>query len=304
MRKTVIGVGILAVCLLGLTVKSGDGQVPAPQGDKAIHQAIQQAVASYADACNKGNLAAVAAVWASDAEYIDEAGTVTQGRDAIAALFKQYLSDLKGGKIEFKVTSIRPLSADVAMQDGKSIVTLPDGSVDEGYFTAVWFKKDGKWMLRSARDLPHEGAEEIGSAGALKGLQWMIGDWEAEKGGLRVSIRWTLNRAFLSTEYTVKDSSGEMQVTQLIGFDPLTGLIKSWTFDSRGGYGEGLWVREGNSWVAETAGVLPNGQAGTAVNVIRFVDDQHIVFLARDREIGGQPLPDSEVKLMRTQVKK
>jgi uncharacterized protein (TIGR02246 family) len=304
MRKTVIGVGILALCVIGFTVKSGDGQAPTPQDDKAIHKAIQQAVTAYTDAVNKGNLPAIAAFWASDAEYIDEKGKENKGREAITALFKEYLAELKGSRIEFKVTSIRPLTADVAMQDGKSIVTRSDGSVDEGHFTAVWFKKDGKWLLRSARDLPHEGAEEVGSAGALKELQWMVGDWEAEKGSVRVSVRWALKRAFLSTEYTVKDSEGDMQVTQLIGFDPLTGQIKSWTFDSRGGYGEGLWERQGNSWVVETAGVLPSGQSGTAVNVIRFVDDQHIVFHARDREIGGQPIPDSEVKLMRTVVKK
>jgi uncharacterized protein (TIGR02246 family) len=298
MRKTIIG-GILLLCLIGFTVKSGDGQAPSPQDDKAIHQAIQQAVAAYADACNKGDLAAVTAFWAADAEYIDEKGTVSKGRDAISALFKQYLAELKGGKLEFKITSIRPLTADVAMQDGKSIVTRADGSVDEGHFTAVWFKKDGKWLLRSARDLPDEGAAEVGAAGALKQLQWLVGDWQAEKGNIRVSVRWALNRAFLMTEYIVKDSEGDMQVNQLTGFDPLTGQIKSWTFDSRGGYGEGLWNKEGNTWVAETAGVLPNGQTGTAVNVIRYVDDQHMVFQARDREIGGQPIPDSEVKLMR-----
>jgi uncharacterized protein (TIGR02246 family) len=304
MRKTIICVGVLALCLMGFMVKSDDGQAPSPQDDKAIHQAIQQAVAAYAEACNKGNLPAIATVWATDAEYIDEQGTVTKGRNAIAALFKQYLSDLKGAKVEFKVTNIRPLTADVAMQDGMSIITRPDGSVDEGHFAAVWFKKDGKWMLRSVRDLPHEGAEEIGAAGSLKDMQWMIGDWEAEKGTVRVSVRWTMSRAFLSTEYTVKDTQGDMKVMQMIGFDPLTGQIKSWTFDSRGGYGEGLWNREGNAWVVETVGVLPNGQTGSAINVIRYIDDDHVVFHARDREIGGQPIPDSEVKLTRTPVKK
>lgn len=304
MRKTAIVLGLLAVCLLGLTVRSGDGQAPAAKDDPAINKAIGQAVAAYADVFNKGDLKALGAVWAEDAEYIDEQGTVTRGRDAITALFKQYLADLKGAKIAFKVTSVRALTPEIAMQDGTSTITMPDGSVDEGRFTAVWFKKDGKWYIRSARDLPYEAADTVGATGALKELQWMIGNWEGEKGGVQVTVRWTLNRAFLSQEYTVKDPAGDMQVTQLVGFDPLTGQIKSWTFDSRGGYGEGLWTREGNAWYVETAGVLPNGQTGRAVNVIRYVDDQHVVFQARDREIGGQPIPDSEVKLARSTAKK
>src|SRR6185295_13766446 len=101
MRKTAIVFGLLAVCLLGFTVRSGDGQAPKGKDEPAISKAIGQAVAAYADVFNKGDLKALGAVWADDAEYIDEQGTVTRGRDAIVALFKQHLTDLKGAKIVF-----------------------------------------------------------------------------------------------------------------------------------------------------------------------------------------------------------
>jgi hypothetical protein len=127
----------------------------------------------------------------------------------------------------------------------------------------------------------------------------MVGDWKADKEGIDVSVRWTLNQAFLVEEYKVKQGDTGIEVKQLIGFDPLSGQIKSWTFDSLGGYGEGLWTRDGNSWVIETAGVLPGGQTGTAVNVIRREDDRHAVFQAKRREVAGQPIADREVKLVR-----
>jgi hypothetical protein len=130
-------------------------------------------------------------------------------------------------------------------------------------------------------------------------VQWLIGEWEAEKGNVTMSTKWNLGKAFLMQEYKVKEGDGEMHVIKLLGFDPLTGQMKSWTFDSRGGYGEGLWKREGNSWVGQTAGVLPGGQTGSAVNVLRYVDDKSMVFQTRDREVGGQPLPNAEVKLVR-----
>jgi uncharacterized protein (TIGR02246 family) len=297
MRKTLISLGLLAVGLLGLTVHGDEGRAPATDDGRAI----RQAVSAYADAINKGDLAALSAYWADDAEYIDEKGTVTRGREAIAALFKHFLADIKGSKIALHVTRVRPLTADVAMQDGTSTLTRPDGSVDDGRFTAVWAKQGGKWLIRSARDLPTESAD---AGGALKELQWMVGDWEGAKGEVRVSVRWTLNKAFLVNTYQVKGPAGELQVTQLMGHDPLTGRIKSWTFDSHGGYGEGLWTREGNTWSIETAGVLANGETGTAVNIIRYVDDDNAVFQARDREVGGQPIPDSEVKLVRKAAKK
>jgi uncharacterized protein (TIGR02246 family) len=295
MRRNLIILGLVSVCLLPLAAKSDEGQTSTAHDE----QAIRQTVIAYADAFNKGDLDALAAVWAPDAEYISEQGTITKGRAAIANLFKQYMGGLKGARMAFKVASIRPLTAYVVMQDGVSTLTRADGSTDEGPFAAVWFKKDGKWLLRSVRDLPYEAADNPGAGGALKDLKWMIGDWVAEKEGISVSVRWAMNRAFLLQAYKMKGAEGEVEVQQLVGFDPLTGKIKSWTFDSLGGYGEGLWTREGNSWVIETAGVLPNGQTGTAVNTIRFVDDQHAVFEARNREVGGQPIADSEVKLVR-----
>jgi uncharacterized protein (TIGR02246 family) len=317
MRATLVTLGILAAGLVLFGARSGEGQPPASgaksgegqppaagaksgQGQPpagGAEQAIRQAVAAYADAFNKGDLAALSAFWAPDAEYIDEAGTAYKGREAITTLFQRFLAEHKGAKMSLKVTNLRSLTADVALQDGTSAVTDSHGAVDEGRFAAVWFKADGKWTLRSVRDLP--GESDSGAGAALKELQWLLGNWASEKGNIRVAARWALNRAYINLEYTVPEADGELAVMQLVGYDPLTDQIKSWTFDSRGGYGEALWQREGNSWVSQNTGVLPNGQTGTAVNVIRFVDDQTFEFKTRDREIGGQPLPDGELKLVR-----
>jgi uncharacterized protein (TIGR02246 family) len=294
MRKSLIMLGLVALCLTSFSVRSEEDRPVATD-----EQAIRQAVSAYENAFNKGDLDALMSVWAANAEYIDEKGAVTQGRTAIQNLFKHYLAGLKGAKIAFQVTSIRQLTPDVVSQDGTSKLTLADGTIVDGRFAAVWSKKDGKWLLHSARDLPGEAGSTADAGVALKELQWMVGDWKADKEGIDVSVRWTLNQAFLLQDYKVKHSNAGIEVKQLIGFDPLSGKIKSWTFDSLGGYGEGLWTRDGNSWVIETAGVLPGGQTGTGVNVIRHEDDQHAVFQAKRREVDGQPIADSEVKLVR-----
>jgi uncharacterized protein (TIGR02246 family) len=294
MRKSLIVVGLLALCSTPLAVRGDDGQLAASD-----EQAIRKAISAYANAFNKANLDELVSIWAANAEYIDEKHAVTKGRTAIRELFKNYLTGLKGAKIDFKVTHLRQLTDDVVLQDGTSKLTLADGTIHDGHFAAVWLKKDGKWQLRGVRDLPGEDVAAAGPGRALKELQWMVGDWKADKEGVDVSVRWALNQAFLMQEYKVKKGDTEIEVSQLIGFDPLSGQIKSWTFDSLGGYGEGLWTRDGNSWVIETAGVLPGGQTGTATNVIRHEDDQHAVFQVKRREVGGQPIADSEVKLVR-----
>jgi uncharacterized protein (TIGR02246 family) len=296
MRKTLVAIGLLALCAAVLYVGTGNGQAPAAND---ASQTVRQAVASYADAFNKGDMAAIAAVWAPDAEYVNEEGTVTKGRDNIVALFKRYATDLKGTKLNLKVTSIRPIKGDIVLQDGTSAYKRPDGSVDDGRFTAVWTKTDGKWQLQSVRDLPAEEGDAASPAARLKEMQWMIGDWEGAKGSVTVKVRGVLNQAFLSMEYKAKSADAELTVMQLVGFDPLSNQIKTWTFDSQGGHGEGLVSRDGNSWGGQTAGVLPSGQIGTAVNVIRYIDDNTAMFQVRDREVAGQPIPDAEIKLVR-----
>jgi uncharacterized protein (TIGR02246 family) len=254
MRKSLICLALAASCLLGYRAINGDGPARAENTD----QTIRETVTAFANAFNKGDMATFSELWAQDAEYINESGKATHGRDAIATLFKRYLDAHKGARIALKVTSIRPLSENVALQDGTSALHESGGATDEGRYTAIWVKTDGKWRLRSARDLPSDSAD-LAAGSPLKELKWLVGNWEAEKGALNLAVRPTLNQAFLSVEYKTKAGDNEMAVTQLVGFDPLNGQIKSWTFDSLGGYSEGLWRRDGTTWTAEVAGVLPNG---------------------------------------------
>ena len=59
-----------------------------------------------------------------------------------------------------------------------------------------------------------------------------------------------------------------MTVNQRIGWDPLTKQIKSWVFDSEGGYGDEFWTRKGNQWVIKSTGVLPDGRTASATHVL------------------------------------
>jgi hypothetical protein len=98
----------------------------------------------------------------------------------------------------------------------------------------------------------------------------------------------------------VKHKHGpESKVAQWVGWDPLTEQIKSWVFDDQGGYGEALWTRNGNTWTALSTGVLPDGAIGSAVNVVKYHDDNTFTWLSQRRETDGQPLPDVESKFTR-----
>jgi hypothetical protein len=101
-------------------------------------------------------------------------------------------------------------------------------------------------------------------------------------------------------DYVVSGEAGDdLKVTQWIGFDPISGQIKSRAFDSRGGYGEGLWERDDNTWSSEAIGVLPDGRTGSALNSVRFVDESHMEWRSTGRNVDGQPMADVEVTFVR-----
>ena len=85
----------------------------------------------------------------------------------------------------------------------------------------------------------------------------MIGDWvdEGPDSEVRVNCRWSEDGNFLVRSFTVKQQGKPvMTVSQRIGWDPLARQIRSWEFDSEGGFGEGTWSRDGERWVDQAHG--------------------------------------------------
>ena len=55
---------------------------------------------------------------------------------------------------------------------------------------------------------------------------------------------------------------------QIIGWDPIDERIRSWTFDSEGGFADGYFTREGSRWLLRETGVAPDGSRTGADNTI------------------------------------
>lgn len=50
---------------------------------------------------------------------------------------------------------------------------------------------------------------------------------------------------FCSCSFKVSvPSMDDLEGTQVIGWDPAAGTIRSWMFDSDGGFGEGTWSKK------------------------------------------------------------
>ncbi|MCC7083631.1 MAG: SgcJ/EcaC family oxidoreductase [Pirellulales bacterium] len=275
----------------------------APVGDD--EQVLRAACTAYCDAVNKGDLDAVIGMWADDADFVADNGERIQGRDALKKMFAQHLQTMKGKTHCYEITSLRMIAPGVALEDG--VATLAGGNAGESMpgtrYTALWKRNGDRWQICSVRDLGEAPAGRKRTS-PLKGLNWLLGDWHSESADVEVqlSVVQTLDDSFIKQTYDVKPKNGEaFTVVTLIGWDPTSEQIRSWYFDSQGGFGDGFWAQDGNSWSVSSTGAIADGRLGTATNSWKFVDDNSIVWQATNRQLEGVPMPEMEVKFSRAQ---
>ena len=129
-------------------------------------------------------------------------------------------------------------------------------------------------------------------------MEWLLGDWvdEGEHSLVNFSCQSTDNGNFLNRKFTVVISGHEaMSGTQRIGWDPLTGKLRAWIFDSEGGYAEGIWHRDGDTWILKSTGVTADGQTASSTSIYTFVDAHTMTWQSVHHEVGGVQLPDTEI---------
>jgi uncharacterized protein (TIGR02246 family) len=294
-RTSIFPLCLITACLLGSVANMASAS-----DDEA---GVRQAIASYVDAFNQGDAAAVAAHWSESGEWIDPTGTPIQGRDAILAEMKAYFSSDTKPKIELLDLSVRFLAPSVAVEQGTALVTRPDMGASESPYFAIHVLEDGKWQLSSVRELAPRPLPPPSHYEQLKDLEWLIGNWVDDQGGAAVTLRgeWTANRNFISRSFTVMiEDRIDMSGTQVIGWDPAAETIRSWVFDSDGGFTEGVWTRRDDGWSVRSVGVLPDGRKSSMVTIMRPIDNDTFTLQSVSREVDGELLPNiDEITVIR-----
>jgi hypothetical protein len=137
----------------------------------------------------------------------------------------------------------------------------------------------------------------------LDELGWMVGQWVDRGEGSTVTTKcsWTQNRKFLKSSFSITiDGKVSLEGTQFIGWDPIAGRIRSWVFDSEGGFGEAYWTQDDNRWLAKSSYVLASGERASSLNVYTYVDPDTFRWQSIDREIAGELQPSiPEVTVVR-----
>jgi uncharacterized protein (TIGR02246 family) len=271
--------------------------------DEKIAPEIRSAAERLVSAFNAGKSAELANLFAADGELIDEQGTNYRGRKELADLFTKFFARFPGAKLAVEIESIRSLGPNLAIEEGTryiEAVAKETPSRATLRYTAVRTKVDGQWQIASLREFTADPLPTPSER--LQSLAWIVGDWinEGDDGAVKISFRWSEDKNFLLGDYHVT-VGGEvrMKSSQRIGWDPLAGKVRSWLFDSDGGFSEGAWTAVEDGWVIKSQSVNPDATTASATLTITPKDNDHFTMKGTERIVGDSREPDFEFPIVR-----
>ena len=270
----------------------------------ADEAAIRKNVEVYVVTYNDRDAKELASFWSPDAVYLNpESGEEVVGLKAITDQFADIFADRGDAKLSVDVKSVEFISPTVAIERGTARVIRPGSEPDDTNYSAVHVKRDGKWLLDRVSE------EEIPAVHSnyarLKDLEWLIGTWvdRDEHSRVDMTCKWTKNQSFITRSFaaTIGDRI-DISGMQIIGWDPTNGKIRSWVFDSDGGFGEATWTKKGNRWIIDATAILPDGRKTSAINVMTVLDKNSITWESTGRELDGEILPNiGPIKVVRSE---
>ncbi len=278
---------LLALLVGGPAAPADDGAKDADHAEDRA--ALDEVVASFTRAFDRGDAKAVAATFAEDAQVVDEEGKATVGRQAIEALFASSFQAHPGARIALTVESRLFATPEVAVEEGTAEIRPAAGvEAEVTRYTATYVKKDGRWLHATVRDhasdadSPHE---------HLKDLAWLVGDWVNEGPEALVHSTWSWDEGgnYLLRSFSVQVAGKPLwKGTERVAWDPSMRAFRSWVFDEAGGFVESTWSRDdGGRWVLASRASLRDGRVVEETRTLSRVGKDHLRWQLSGPAEGG-----------------
>jgi uncharacterized protein (TIGR02246 family) len=286
--RRIVAILSLSVCVAATVIAAQ----PKATRDAA---GVKAAAAAYVAAYNRGDAKAVAAFWCEKGQWINPAGEKVEGRAAIEREMKSLFAQAKGMHLEIVESTVRLISPDVALEEGRVRVTQSGAEPENSTYIAIQKYEDGAWKLDTVREteIPNDSAAPDSP---LDELAWLVGQWgdTSPDADISTTVTWTKNKTFLhySFKISVAGETDDLEGTQVIGWDPANQTIRSWMFDSDGGFGEGTWSKDENRWIIKFKQTMPDGRRASATNIYTITDANNITWQSIGREIDGKFMPN------------
>jgi len=273
------------------------GLAPASQSDSRERDrlALKKVTNDMIEAFDKRDAAAIAAHWIDEGEFIHNDDEPIRGQARIERGYVEFFKTLNGHpKLQIQSDVLRFPSADMAVSETTLRLEDEEGEVvASGRQNTILVREGGQWKIAIVREWDRDTALDVN----LSELEWLIGSWNATTKEREVTItyKWDENRTFLRGEFIVKKGPKVIESgTQIIGKDNVKGVIRSWVFQSDGGFGDEIWAREGRSWSVEVHGVGADGKVLRGTNIYIHVDPDAFTWQAVGQTFDGVSIPGTE----------
>lgn len=268
-----------------------------PEKEKPFWESAQKFVDAYAARDAK----AIGELFTEDAEFFDEYGELTTGRDAIVDLFQSVFDEAPEARLdEINLQKVRYVAPNVAIEEGLVVATpMPGAASQLSRYIAVHVREDDEiWRIDTLKDYRQEG---LGRQEQLQRLAWLVGDWVSEDSDSVVETRcgWSEDGNFLLREFTVHIAGRDVMTgVQRIGWDPVRKELRSWMFDSEGGFSQGTWKQAGPRWIVVANGVTAEGETANGTAVYNIIDSEMFTWQYQNMVIGSEFIADIDPIMM------
>lgn len=293
-RTTVVLFALLAVVVTrGRVAPAQAGPTP---GTSREHdrQAIAKLTEDIVRAFGRRDAAAMAAHWTEQGEYTQDGGPPIRGRAEIQEGYAEFFRTIQGEpKVDVHLDAVRFPSADVALVEATLRRRNEGGEVvASARQDVVLVRERDRWRLAVVR----EWDRDVRPSSSLKDLEWLVGTWHAATADREASITyaWDEHKAFIRGNFTVKEGTKVIESgTETIGRDNSDGVIRTWLFQSDGGFAGGVLTREGAAWSLDVHAVRADGSRLTGTVMYVPVDPQTFTWQAVNQTVDGEAVADT-----------
>jgi len=294
-KGIVVLVTASALVILGVSFMTAQDKTTKGPDREADKQAIDNLIKANVQAFNNRDAAAIAAIWTAEGEYVRNNGDTVRGRDDIQKGYAEFFKTLKGkSTLEVQSDSLRFTSADSAVSQVTLRLKNDQGElVGSSWRDTTLVREGGQWKVAVVQEWDRDTVQDD----SMKDLEWLIGTWNmaANDRSVTTTYEWDENKVFIRGKYTVKEGAKVIESgTQMLGRDNADGGIRSWVFQSDGGFGDGLWARDGKKWTVDFYGVTPDGKRLTATVIYVHVDANTFTWQSVNQAVDDQPIADSQ----------
>jgi uncharacterized protein (TIGR02246 family) len=297
----VLGIGIVLGSLWGSGgLRASPPFVQEPSSPDPDLEAIKAVADKYTAAFNARDAAGIAQLFTEEGEFVDGGDNVTHGKKAIEQAFAQFFIAHPPAKLVIDMDVVRRLGSNALVEEGIYHFEGGDSKNGRSRYVMLHVKQNDGWRIASIRtnrdttSSPHD---------ALRQLEWLIGSWvdEGATEVIKSTWKWSEDGNYILGDFSV-ESKGEvvMKGSQRLGWDGSRERIRSWVFDSEGGFVEGLWHKTpSGQWIVKNTGVNSDGETTSQTTVYTPQTKDRFFLTMRDRMDGDEVLPDITVTIVR-----